>query len=392
MRTRHHIIRILALLFSASCETTNLTPVGKSDNFQLEEDERRLWNRSLEEQQRLDSSTVLYGNPTWVTYVNQVAQRLIPEDAKGKGLQIQIRIIKNPLLNAFAYPQGVIYVHTGLLAKMENEAQLATLLGHEMTHALHRHAIQNVRSVKNKAAVFAGFQVITLPFGIVGSLASLLGAVGTMAAVTGYSRELETEADQNGLELMVRAGYESTEAPKLFEHLKRDVEEQKVTEPFFFGTHPRLQERIDNYRSLLESAYKGAKGDIGTDRFMAKIFPLLLDNAVLDIAMGRFQSAERGLAKALEREPDNAQAHYYLGEVYRQRAQEGDKEKAEKEYDLAVKYNPTYAQPHKGLGLLAYKKGLKEKARAELGTYLSLAPSAEDRGYIEQYLKALDSK
>lgn len=392
MRIRHHIISILVLLLGTSCETTNILPVGKSDNFQPEEDERRLWNRSLEEQQRLDSSTSLYGNPDWVAYVNQVAQRLIPEDVKGKDFHIQIRVIKNPLLNAFAYPQGVIYVHTGILAKMENEAQLATLLGHEMTHALRRHAIQNMRSVKNKTAVFAGFQVLTLPFGLVGSLANLLGAVGTMAAVTGYSRDLESEADQNGLALMVRAGYNPNEAPKLFEHLKKDVEEQKVTEPFFFGTHPRLQERIENYRTLLESTYTGAKGETGADRFMAKIVPLLLDNAELDIAMGRFQSAEKGLARALEKEQENAQAHYYLGEVFRQRAQEGDQEKAEKEYGLAVNYNPMYAQPHKGLGLLAYKQGLKEKARVELSKYLSLAPSTEDRGYIEQYLQALDSK
>ena len=61
----------------------------------------------------------------------------------------------------------------------------------------------------------------TLPFGAYGNLANLLGTVGAMAAVTGYSRELETEADNAGLVLMINAGYDPKEAPKLFIHLKR---------------------------------------------------------------------------------------------------------------------------------------------------------------------------
>ena len=73
----------------------------------------------------------------------------------------------------------------------------------------------------------------SIPFGGYGSLADLLGSIGAMAAVTGYSRELETEADKVGLDLMVQAGYDPAESPRLFEYLKKDVKEQDIKEPFF---------------------------------------------------------------------------------------------------------------------------------------------------------------
>ena len=144
---------------------------------------------------------------------------------------------------------------------MDNEAQLATLLGHEMTHVTHRHLVKMFRDIKNKTAFLATLQVATAGLGPIGSLAGTLGTIGTVAAVTGYSRENETEADKEGFHLVALAGYDVEEAPKLFLHLKREVEEEQIKEPFFFGTHPRLQERIDNYNVLLkDNARAGREG------------------------------------------------------------------------------------------------------------------------------------
>jgi len=385
-------IGVLIMLGSASCATTDLPPVGETEAFQLHSDEKRIWNRSAEEQAKLDKSNYIYEDPTLTAYVNEVAQNIIPENIKGKGLIFQIKIIKNPLLNAFAYPNGVIYVHTGLLSKMENEAQLAALLGHEMTHVTHRHAIENFRSVKNTTAVFATIQMASVPFGAYGSLANVLGAVGATAAITGYSRELETEADRVGLELLVKAGYDPQEAPRLFIYLKKDVEEQKIKEPFFFGTHPRLQERIDNYSLYIKTNYADVKGIKNTQKFMQIISPLLIDNAMLDLSMGRFGSAQNGIERFLQTDFQNARAHYCLGELFRQRNEEADGEKAIKEYGLSVTYDPSYPDPHKGAGLIYYKQGLKQAAKAEFEKYLFLSPNADDAGYIKKYLNEMNKQ
>jgi predicted Zn-dependent protease len=308
---------------------------------------------------------------------------------QGKALAFQVRIINNPLLNAFTYPNGVIYVHTGILARMENEAQLATLLGHEMTHATHRHALQRQRSIANTSNLLTGFQVIMAPFGVVGQLATALGAIGGVAAVSGYSRELEEEADTQGFGLMVAAGYDPREAPKLFEFLKMDLEEQNSSEPFFFGTHPRLQERIDSYGRLLNKQYAGTAGEKGADRFGNHARWFVTDNAVLDLARGRFGVAEKCLQVLLKREPNNGVAHSLLGEVYRQRAKDGDYDKAKEQFLLAIQSDSNFPDPHKGLGLVLYKQGLAQAAAAELQKYLVLSPQASDKLYVERYIKEL---
>ncbi len=375
-----------------ACATTDLPPVEEMQSFELQEDEKRLWNRSVEEQDRLDNCNCLYDDPVLAEYVNEVAQKLFPEDVREKGLTIEIRVIKNPLLNAFAYPNGVVYVHTGILSKMENEAQLAALLGHEMSHVTHRHAVENFRHVKNTTAVLATVQVASIPFGSYGNLASLLGTVGAMAAVTGYSRELEREADAAGLQLMVRAGYDPHESPKLFKHLKKDIDEQEINEPFFFGSHPRLNERIKNYTNFIETNYPNTKGTVNEERFTELITPMLLDNAMADLSMGRYSSAKWGIERFIRRQPDGARGHFCMAEVYRQKGKEEDRDSAIEAYGRAIQCDPGYPEPYKGLGMVYFKQKRYEKSQKAFEQYLLLNPDGEDKGYIEQYIRRMNTE
>ena len=375
-----------------ACATTDLPPVEEMHSLELQEDEKRLWNRSEEEQYRLNNCNCLYNDPVLTDYVNEIAQKLFPKDIRAKGLTLKVNVIKNPLLNAFAYPNGVMYVHTGILSHMDNEAQLAALLGHEMSHVTHRHAVENFRSVKNTSAALATVQVAAIPFGAYGNLASLLGSVGAMAAVTGYSRELETEADVAGLKLMIAAGYDPHESPKLFEHLKKDIDEQEIKEPFFFGSHPRLKERIKNYTSLIKANYPNTTGIVNEERFMEVITPMLLDNAQLDLSMGRYKSAKRGIKRFIQRQSANARGHFCMGEVYRQMGEEQDRANAIKAYDQAISCDPEYPEPYKGLGIIYYKQKRYVKSRAAFEQYLMLDPEAEDKGYIEQYIQRMNSE
>ena len=388
--------RLLAIgvimLLLVSCASTNVAPVGQEETFQLQADEKRIWNRSREEQARLNRSNLIYDDPALTAYVNAVAQNLFPEDVKQMGMSIEVKIIKNPLLNAFAYPNGVIYVHTGILAKMDNEAQLSTLLAHEMTHVTHRHAVRHSRSVKNLTAVMATIQMASAPFGVYGSLASALGTVGVMAAITGYSREMETEADRVGLQLMADAGYDPHESPKLFVYLKSDLERHEIDEPFFFGSHPRLSERVNNFENFLNTDYAGKKGTTGDEKFNELISPLLLDNAMMDLDMGRYVSATEGVERHLRMQPSSARGHYCLGEIFRQRGEEDDSQKAVREYQESLAYDPIYPLPRKGLGIIYYKQGKRSESIEQFEKYLQLLPDALDRGYIKQYLRNLKNE
>jgi len=237
------------LLSLAGCATTSLPPVTSKD-FVFEDDERRLWNRSEEEEQSIARSGMLYQDQELEAYLNSIAKKVQPAEAY-KLIPFRIHVLKNPYCNAFAYPNGHIYIHTGILARMDNEAQLATLIAHEMTHATHRHQVREFRGMLNKSALFASTRSLIGGLPGVGDLTTVLGEIGTKAAINGHSRDLETEADMVGIKLVVKAGYDAREAPKLFQHLKQEMEEDEQEEPFFFGSHPRLAERSENYNDFL---------------------------------------------------------------------------------------------------------------------------------------------
>lgn len=377
---------LVAILLLAACATTDVATL-REDDFELEEDEIRLWNRAVEEEDRIDKSGLVYREPEVEAYLNEVASKLHPPEVHER-VRFRIVVLRDPNLNAFAYPNGVVYAHTGILAKMENEAQLATLLAHEMTHCTHRHAVENFRSVKNKTAFLSGLQVTLGGIGYgVGDLVTLLGALGTMAAVTGYSRHLETEADTVGFDAMVKAGYDPREAPKVFEHLKREVEEEDIKEPFFFGTHPRLKERVENYERLLESdLYLPAGGVTNEQIFAEKMRPVLLDNAVLDVRRGRFNWAREAMERYLDSTPNSARAYFVLGEICRHEAKDANLQEAVACYDRSISLDPTYDEPHRSLGLIYYKQGKRELAREHFEAYLRLAPDAPDKKYVEGYI------
>ena len=376
---------ILVLLASlCGCATTSLPPVTAKD-FVFEEDEKRLWNRSEEEEQAIAKSGMLYQDRELEAYLNGIARKLEPPEAYQR-IPFRILVLNNPYCNAFALPNGYVYVHTGILARMDNEAQLATLLAHEMTHATHRHQLREFRGKLNKSLVFASTRSLIGGLPALGELSRVLGQISTKAAINGHSRELETEADMVGIGLVVKAGYDPREAPKLFQHLKTEMEEEDREEPFFFSTHPRLKERTDNYNDFLEQLGKQASGATNTETFRKKVAAAIIDNAFMDLRAGRFVPARSGAEKYLAIRPNDGRGYYLLGEIARQKGEEGDLTEAKKLFQKGVSVDPSYPDGYKGLGLLYFKEGKKSQAAKALKSYLAKAPHASDRSYIEQYV------
>ncbi|HEX2277999.1 MAG TPA: M48 family metalloprotease, partial [Candidatus Tectomicrobia bacterium] len=208
---------VLVLLLVMACATTNIPPIDSPQQpFQLSADEREIWEQSEAEQRKLNRKGNLYQDPLLEEYLNDVARRLTPPEVGEQGMPIRVRIIQDPSLNAFAYPNGAIYMHTGLLARVENEAQLATVLGHEITHVINRDAVRHYRSTRNKV-IAANIAAVAASIGIsavardqwgqgnvmtasaIGQSSNvLLGLglqLGLLAAVNGYGREIEDMAD-----------------------------------------------------------------------------------------------------------------------------------------------------------------------------------------------------
>ena len=372
---------------------TNCSTVSKPDASLLPDalltsaDEQMLWHKSEKEQHALEGNGFIYPDPELENYLNQVASKLRPRSA-AKDLVIRVKVIKNAYLNAFAYPNGMIYIHTGLLARMESEDQLAAVLAHELTHCTQRHALRAFRMYKNQPAILTAVQHRLLKTRGFQEMARYLGVAGALSAMSGYTRELEAEADRLGIELMTAAGYNPKEALFLFDQMIAEIEMEGLEEPFFFGSHPEVRQRVDNLQNLPDPVYLNKRATVKSrEQFLAKLGPIFLDNARLDIRLGRFETAKRGVEKFLQINPDDSRAFFLLGEIYRQQGQPADTHKAIKNYNRAISLDPGYAAPHKAIGLIHYKKGHLTLAKKFFESCLRLSPDASDKAYIQGYLR-----
>ena len=378
---KRHLPLLLGLALLAGCASSSLPPAG--NGFAPEEDEKRLWLIAEKEEKSLDSSGLIYRNVALEGYLDSVVRKLATPEML-TALPIRISVIRNPYLNAFTFPNGRIYIHEGMLVQMENEAQLATIIAHEMSHATGRHVVRELRNTKSKTAFFATLSSLT------GNVLLPIGQLAALSAIQGYSRDMETEADTEGLRRLVAAGYDPAEAPKIFTIMQKEALDEKIPEPFFFGSHPRLQERLDNYVTLLQTDYYGkAGGTTNTAVYLRMISPLFLDTAGLNLKRGRFEAARQAIEKFLTVRGDDAGAYYLLGETWRQSGGKEGASKAREFYLKAAALDPAYPDPHRAVGLIAYKMKEWEIARTSFERYLSLAPKAADRGYIEEMIKNL---
>lgn len=374
LRLRRPVLGAVLLLL-AGCASTGVAPHAHSG--QLEADERRLWARSAEEQDRLDRSGFRAELPAAEAYLEGILGRLRPPPLP-EHTPYRIRILADPTLNAFAYPNGVIYVHTGLLALLENEAQLAIVLAHEATHATHRHGLRGQRQTRNATAFMASFTVGTAGLG------ALLGTVGTVASVSGHAKDLEREADHGGFDLMLAAGYDPREAPKAFAALRDEARRNQAKEPFFFGSHPRLAERITNVEQRLAALPESRRtGHTGATDYASALHAAFLLNARAALHAGDFEKVRLSAERTLAARPGDPDARLLLAEARRRRAKDDDLPTALVSLETLVHEHPAFAEGWRELGLVLQKLGRPDEARSRFQHYLHLRPEAPDRAYLE---------
>ncbi|HEX6829517.1 MAG TPA: M48 family metalloprotease [Burkholderiales bacterium] len=355
--------------FLTAADTRNLTPV-----------ERRLWDQASEFDDLMRRSGYVLRDDAFGAYMQAIADRLYPDLAG----TVRLRLVKSPFLNAFALPNGSVYVNQGLAARFENEAQLATVLAHEIAHFALRHGYRSQETAKNSSLLRTLLALIRVP--IPGNLVDIIYA----SSVFGYSRGLETEADDYGYKKVVAAGYASEETPKVFEHLMREVKTADIREPFFFSTHPKLEDRVNNYKALSRESPPG--GEVLEQVYEARVMGLRIANLENELSMGRARHVLLALCNERELEDYPPQVHYYLGEAYRQRGGQLDEVSAEQEYLEAIRRAPDFAPSYRALGALYYKDRAWAEAAHYLSEYLARAPMAPDRGYVEGYLRSAREK
>lgn len=177
-------------------------------------------------------------------YVNALGQRLIPAyqstmaDSDPQKIPFQFRVVQAKGFNAGAYPNGVIIVHSHVFEILENEAQLAAVLAHEIAHATQEHQYRQMQHNKKRRTAMLLGSLAASAFGLYG-ISTILDIVNT-AMVRGYARTLENQSDRLCLQYMADAGYDVREAPRVW---KLVAKSQGSGPTFYWSTHDNAAER-----------------------------------------------------------------------------------------------------------------------------------------------------
>jgi predicted Zn-dependent protease len=316
-------------------------------------------------------------DPALTRYVTDVGQKLA--SASGVALPYEFVVLDNSVPNAWALPGGKLAINRGLLLELDNEAELAAVLGHEVTHAAARHGAQAMeRGMLLQGALLAA--------AIGASGTDYGGAVVGAAQVAGglvtqkFGRDAEREADHYGTLWMKRAGYDPAAAISLqetFVRLSADRRENWLTG--LFASHPPSKERVENNRALVASI--GAGGDLGEARYKQALAGLerkrpafaAYDEGRAALAKGDAATALAKADAAIELAGDEASFHGLRGEArYRQKRFED----AIVNYDRAIARHEDFFAYHLGRGLSHMELGQRQAARTDLERSVALLPTA----------------
>ena len=342
-------------------------------------DEAGLWMANDEMEKGFQSSPLLVRDPALNAYVRGVVCKLAPERCAA----VRIYILDLPYFNAAMSPNGAMQVWTGLLARVDDEAELAFVLGHEFSHYKLRHTLALWQRARNTS----GFATImTVATGGIGALVGL-AAVGTLSS---YSRDEEREADASGMALAVAAGYDPAAGGTLWqaEAAEETADTMRDTGISFFRSHPETEERLATMKKSAAKLTAPPSGWIANaDGLKQAVGPWRNQWLAEIVALGHYDGALVLLHRKAEKEPDCGEFQFLIGEVYRRRNRDGDAEKALAAYRAAIAAADHPPEAWRGLGLVALKSGDKTAAGEAFGRYLAAAPKAGDRAMIEYYLK-----
>jgi predicted Zn-dependent protease len=339
---------------------------------ELSGEEGGLWAMMDREEARLRRSPFRLRLPEFDKYLADIACQLAADHCP----DIRVYVMRTPYVNASMAPNGMLQMWSGLLLRLENEAQLAAIVAHEIGHYVQRHSLEQMRDAKARAA-----------FGTAMAAAGLVGLVGLLLAVGGayaFSRDQERDADRISVVLMRSNGYDTREAPKvwtnLLDELKANPDNDPSLDSVLFATHPSSEER----RAELQRLASQAGGRTAAEEYRARLAPLRYGLLEDEIKRGRPAESKVLLDRLLAGEPGSAELLYFRGEALRHRDATGDKALALADFDAALRTGQAPAATYRSLGALYQSMNQPVAARDAWQQYLRLAPDAPDAALIQQ--------
>jgi len=247
-------------------------------------------------------------------YIDQTGKQIAAHTHR-PDMPYTFRGVNATYVNAYAFPGGSIAATRGILLALDNEAELAALLGHELGHVNARHTAEQMskgtitNTIIGGIAALAGTRSATL-----GKLASQLGMYGAGALLASYSRDNEREADALGLEYMTRTGYNADGFVGLMDILRKLSKHRPSAIELMFATHPMSDERYQTAVEAVESQYRFTRTfPLHRERYMDHTAKLRAMKGAIEemqkgenaMAEGKYSQAEDHFKTALKQAPDD---------------------------------------------------------------------------------------
>lgn len=265
---------IIPLIIIASCATNPITHKREIMLFS-EQDEIAMG------EQGHDAVLVQFGkydDSSLQNYIEEVGQK-IAQGSHREDLPHHYMVVDSPVLNAFALPGGYIYINRGLLAYLNNEAQLASILGHEAGHVAARHGVKRYQKALGAQLLLVGVAVGTQSQGLALGSNLLLNAI-----LQGYSRKDERQADELGALYMYRAGYNPLEMSEFFTILEEMEKRSPNLIEQLFASHPPTPDRVEKTTAHAHELTQGETAGlaIARNRYISHLDGLTFGPGVRD--------------------------------------------------------------------------------------------------------------
>ncbi len=332
-------------------------------------------------------------DPVVVHYINKLGQSML-KAIPPQPFTYRFYVIEQHVFNAFATPAGHIFFNSGLIEALDNEDELAGIMAHEIAHVVHRHISRKIEQAKKvQLATLAGMAAgALLGMGGVGAAAQgvMMGsAAAGQSALLAYSRENELEADDTGLEILSKSGFDEEGLLSGLKIIRSKQWFGSEQIPTYLLTHPASEDRIINLANLIEMRGKKARAAAGFDPKAFKLVQTRLISLYGDemVAMKRFEAEIR-------KDPEDPMNQYGFGLIL---ARVGNRTSAVEHLKKALEkraFDPFFLTD---LGRIYYLDGRFQDALKTLGGALSIDPNYPEavfylgRTYIEMgdYAKAV---
>ena len=237
-------------------------------------------------------------------YVRTVGNKMAASSHRPH-MPYSFRVVNATYTNAYAFPGGSIAATRGIMLSLDNEAELAALLGHELGHVNARHSAEQMSKGQLTQAIVGGISVLAgTQSAALGDLAGQLGQISAGALLASYSRDNEREADALGMEYMVGANYGSEGFVGLMDMLNSLSKHKSSSVELLFATHPMSEERHNTAVQMANTKYKSSlKGPLYRERYMDH-------TARLRSQKGAIEEIEKGQKEMAKRKYDAAGGHF----------------------------------------------------------------------------------